>query len=97
MESSMTREEAIEIIKKMYKGEPTKKQKAALEIAYHDIGLHIKKEVSGRTFKSDGKYHFICPHCKALLQPASSEAVCRFCGGELSWKGQIAAGRVALK
>ena len=54
----MDREEAIEIIKKMYKGEPTNRQLEALNIAYHDMELRIKKEVKGKTYLSDGKYHF---------------------------------------
>lgn len=90
----MDREEAIDIIKKMYKGEPTRKQLEALDIAYHDMELRIKKEVKGKFYISDGKQHFNCPHCNCLIHPTNSERICRFCGGELSWKEEIKKGNV---
>lgn len=92
----MDREEAIEIIKKMYKGEPTNRQLEALNIAYHDMELRIKKEVKGKTYLSDGKYHFNCPHCNGLIHIDTSKRICRLCGGELSWKDEIEKGTVFI-
>lgn len=88
--------QAIEIIKKMYKGEPTKEQNDALELAYSDMKLRIKKLVTGKLYMSDGNIHFRCPHCGVLIQPKTSEKVCCFCGGELSWSEEIKKGSVVL-
>lgn len=93
----MDREEAIQIIKKMYKGEPTQKQMDALNIAYHDMELRIKKEIKGKMYLSDGKYHFNCPHCNGLISPDTTERICCLCGGELSWKNEIEKGNVIIR
>lgn len=93
----MDREEAIQIIKKMYKGEPTQKQQEALSIAYHDMELRIKKEITGKMYLSDGKYHFNCPHCGGLINPATSERICCLCGGEISWHDEIEKGNVVIR
>lgn len=92
----MDREEAIEIIKGMCKGEITNKQSEALDIAYHDMELRIKREVKGRVYLSDGKYHFNCPHCNGLIRPNTSEGIWCLCGGELSWKDEIKNGNVFI-
>lgn len=93
----MNREEAIQILKKMYKGEPTKKQLEALDIAYNDMELRIKKETKGKMYLSDGKYHFNCPHCGGLIHPNTSERICCLCGGELSWHDEIEKGNVVIR
>lgn len=90
----MDREEAISIIKQMCQREPIKEQTAALNIACHDMELRINKEVNGKFYMSDGKQHFHCPHCNCLIHPTTSERICRFCGGELSWKEEIKKGNV---
>lgn len=92
----MEREVAIDIIKKMYKGHPTKEQIEALNIAYHDMELRIKKDVKGKIHISDGEQHFYCPHCNGLIRPKSSERICCLCGGELSWKEEINKGTVVI-
>lgn len=93
----MDREEAIQIIKKMYKGELTQKQLEALNIAYHDMELRIKKETKGKMYLSDGKYHFNCPHCEGLINPNTSERICCLCGGEISWHDEIEKGNVIIR
>lgn len=92
----MDRKEAIEIIKKMHENDLTKIQLEALNIAHSDMELRITKDVSGKFYLSDGKYHFNCPHCHGLIQPKTSERICCLCGGELSWQREIEKGNVII-
>ena len=93
----MSREEAIKILQKLSEGDLTKVQLEALNIASHDMELRIKKEVKGKKYSSDGKYHFSCPHCSGLIRPNTSERICCLCGGELSWHNEIEKGNVIIK
>jgi hypothetical protein len=54
--------EAIEIIKRMYKGTPTTDQMMALEVAYEALE---KQEAISRII-IEGKY--FCPKCKNLMR-----------------------------
>ena len=54
--------EAIEIIKRMYKGTPTTDQIIALEMAYEALGT---QEAVSRII-IEGKY--FCPKCKNLMR-----------------------------
>lgn len=58
----MEAREAIEIIKRMYKGAPTTEQIAALEMAYDALE---KQEAISRVI-IEGKY--FCPKCKNLMR-----------------------------
>lgn len=91
----MNRIEAIKIIKTIEK--LTDKQMEALNIACQDMELRVTKDVNGKVFPFDGKYHFICPHCNGLIRPSSSERICCLCGGELSWKNEIGKGNVNIR
>ena len=91
----MERKEAIEIIKAM--DNLTDKQKEALNIVYHDVELRITKQIKGKRHLTDGKYHFMCPHCNGLIRPDTSERICCLCGGELSWKNEIRKGNVIIR
>jgi hypothetical protein len=92
----MDRLDAINIIKNMCTENITKDQLKALEIACHDMELRIKKDVKGKTYLSDKKLHFYCPHCSGLIRPDTSERICRLCGGEVSWQREIKKGNVFI-
>ncbi len=54
--------EAIEIIKRMNKGTPTKEQISALEMAYEAL----EKQQSKSRIVIEGRY--FCPRCKNLMR-----------------------------
>lgn len=59
---TMEPKEAIEIIKRMYKGTPTTDQIIALEMAYEALG---KQQPVSRII-IEGQY--FCPRCKNLMR-----------------------------
>lgn len=58
----MEPEEAVEIIKRMYKGVPTTDQIIALDMAYDALG---KQQAVSRVI-IEGRYY--CPRCKNLMR-----------------------------
>lgn len=61
-EETMEPKEAIEIIKRMYKGTPTTNQIIALDMAYEALG---KQQPVSRII-IEGQY--FCPRCKNLMR-----------------------------
>ncbi len=58
----MEPKEAIEIIKRMYKGAPTTDQIIALDMAYDAL----KKQQAVSRVVIEGKYY--CPRCKKMMR-----------------------------
>lgn len=65
----MTREEAKDIIKQMYKGNPTPIQLKALEIAY--AALQGPERKHGYWFKGEQLFP-VCPNCGAIMDGEES-------------------------
>lgn len=65
----MTREEAKDIIKRMYKGNPTPIQLKALEIAY--AALQEPERKHGYWFKGEQLFP-VCPNCGAIMDGEES-------------------------
>lgn len=92
----MDRSKAIEIIH--YRdGKFIRQAKGSFKDCASGYGAADQKEVKGKLFLSDGKYHFNCSHCNALIRPGTSERICCLCDGELSWKNEIEKGNVILR
>lgn len=78
-ERNMKPEEAIDIIKRMYKGTPTTEQYEALEAAYEALGKQIPKETP-RIYGAMGE-KYECPECGSGLRDTDLFAgYCKWCG-----------------
>lgn len=78
-ERNMKPEEAIDIIKRMYKGTPTTEQYEALEAAYEALGKQIPKETP-RIYGAMGE-KYECPKCGSGLRDTDLFAgYCKWCG-----------------
>ena len=85
-ERNMKPEEAIDIIKRMYKGTPTTEQYEALEAAYEALGKQIPKETP-RIYGAMGE-KYECPKCGSGLRDTDLFAgYCKWCGQAIKQYG----------
>lgn len=79
----MRPEEAIEIIKRMFKGTPTTEQIIALDMAYDALGKQIKRKPREiRPCKTVS--YCLCPACGGTL--SINKDFCEDCGQKIDWR-----------